>query len=283
MTPLKRLPTPPRPHTCLLVRPPRPHNPRLSNAMGLPPELLDEIIGYIPLRDEKSFRSCSLVAKWWIHPSQRRLFEAVRIWGSKELKLWLGTISPTNVGVLQLVRSLTYTIANTSDSPHESVDPLCDYLPSFHQLRSLAFFTVPLPSLTQIGAYNAFQHILSYLSLTRCTVTASGVVALVNYFPNLAHLDLYDLYQSAHGPLAHSFSRPLRTLSIAEFYTDDGLDFIDRLMSLHPRCDEVTVCTFYESCPSLAQRVIDGVEGSVKRLKIKCDPICVSNVSKSLW
>ena len=161
--------------------------------MDLPQELLDEIIGYIPRDDQQSLRNCSLVAKSWVNPSRRRLFEAVSVAG-KFLKLWLATISPTNVGVLQHVRWIVCQIREAPHEPHGSVDVLRDYSPSFRQLEHLTFYAGFLPSLTQIGTYAAFQHTVTYLRLQACDVSPDGIVALVNYFPNLAQLELIDLY-----------------------------------------------------------------------------------------
>lgn len=250
---------------------------RLSNVMDLPQELIDEIINILP--DTKiHLRNCSLVAKSWIYPSRRRLFETVDVVEAMHLKLWLDAISPTNVEVLQHVRSLTYQIAEPLDSAHEPVDPLRDYYPSFRQLESLGLYSGRLPSLTQIGTSPAFQHTVLHLSLQGCSVTARGLVTLVNYLHNLAHLELIGLCHRVDGQPAPPFSRPLQKLSVTEFYTNDSLDLIDQLVGLHPRCDEVTTDMFqWSSYPSLAQRVIGSVGASVKRLNLDSG---VSNVPK---
>jgi len=78
--------------------------------MDLPQELIDEIIDHVLSDGEESLRNCSLAARSWIHPSQRRIFESVTTLGAARLKLWLNTISPTNVKILQHVRSLSCQI-----------------------------------------------------------------------------------------------------------------------------------------------------------------------------
>ena len=191
--------------------------------MNLPQELLDEIISQIPLGDENSLRNCSLVAKSWIYPSRRRIFEVIDIWRNADLKLWMDVIQPTNIGILQHVRSIRCL---PPDSPRPSAF-LRDYSPSFRQLERLTFFSGFLPSLTQIGTCSAFQHTLSYLRLWLCTVTASAVVTLVNYFPNFAHLDLVELYYRVDTQPSPPFSRPLKKLSITKI---TNLTLVDQLL-----------------------------------------------------
>jgi len=236
--------------------------------MDLPPELLDEIISYIPPDDHQSLRNCSLVAKSWIYPSRRRIFKTVIIWRETRLKSWLDVISPANVEVSQHIRSLTCKIANPPDSSRPSIKLLNDYLPSFGQLEHLIFFLGFLPPLTRIGACSAFQHTLSHLSLRCCKVTVNGVVTFVNYFHNLAHLELADLSRIKDDQPAPPFSRPLQKLTVMELCTDSALIVLDQLMGLRPQCEEVAISIYWASCPTLAQRVIDGVEASVKRLNL---------------
>ena len=237
--------------------------------MDLPPELLDEIIGHLPPDDEKSLRSCSLVAKSWVHPSRRHLFETVRLSGVGGLGSWLATTPPTNVEIFQHVRSLTFHTTSIPDSPHGPAHLLHEHSSSFHRLERLTLSHGCPPSHSRIGTFAAFQHTLAYLCLWCCSVTASGLVTFVNYFPNLAHLEVGFLSRKADDQPTPPFSRPLQKLTVTEVYSDDGLGFIDQLMALHPQCDEVTVSSFWSSSPSVARCVIYGVEANVKRLYIK--------------
>jgi len=244
--------------------------------MDLPQELIDEIINHVS-DDKKSLRNYSLVARSWVHPTRRRIFRDVNVSNTKFLGLWLDKIPPTNVEILQHVRSLSCHIADCPDSPHPSVDLLRDYWPSFCQLESLSFSEGFLPSLTQIGTYSAFQHTLLYLSMQYCTATANALVTLVNYFPNLTHLDLCELYHEVDGRPASPFSRPVQKLTISKFFEPD---LIDQLMGLQPQCEEITIDTYWYSCPSLTQHVIDGVEASIKRLNLESDFAGVCNAPK---
>ena len=239
--------------------------------MDLPPELIDEIISHIPPHDVKSLRNCSLVAKTWVFPSQRRIFEIVKIDKRVHLKSWLGSISPENIEVLQHVRTLhyNYQVAKENLNLPNGSDIIRRYLPSFCKLGRLTLVLGHFTSPTQIGAFSAFQQTLSYLCLWSCSVTISTLATFVNCFPNLAHLDLTSLSSKPDDQPAPSFSRPLRKLSIAEFITGDSLDLLDQLMELRPRSDEVSVNVGLSSSPSVTQRIVDGMGASIKRMNLK--------------
>jgi len=250
--------------------------------MDLPQELLDEIISYIPPDDYKLLRSCSLVAKSWVHPSRTRIFDHVDVSGTVFLGSWLKNISPTSSGMLlQHVRSLSCYIADIPDSYLGPVDFLHDYSSSLRRLEHLALDSGRPLSLARTETYSAFQHTLSYLHVRSFSVTTNVVVTLVNYFPNLAHLHLKRLSHKVDDQPIPPLSRPLQELTVAEF-ASDGLPLIDQLMKLHPQCEKITVAETWRLRQVLAQRIINGVEASIKRLNLKSDLEGVSNFPKIL-
>lgn len=249
---------------------------------NIPPELLGEIINHLPSHDQKSLRNCSLVAKSWIYPARRRLFEYISIGGdSDRLRSWLNTISPTNVGLLQHVRRLDCQIPDVPDLLHgsgDTVDLFRDYPPSLSRLQHLLLWSGCLASLTQIWTPSAFQNSLSSLSLWGCRVSAGMLVTFLNYFPNLARLDLVAITHNPDGQRIPPLSRMLQKLTVAGFHPENGLDLLDQLMVLRPQCEGVAIGRFV-SCPLLAQRIVNGVEASVKRLNIKSDLVCAYKIS----
>lgn len=195
--------------------------------MNLPLELLDEILSYLPSDDKqgkRSLRNCSLVAKSWVNPSQRRLFETVEIW-ERNLWSWLINISPENEGLLQHVRSLSYTRVRQRYSlePEYTIRAFGGYLQSFQQLRHLSLSSIRIPSAisNQIKVFSAFQHTLSRLSFEDCSITISALATLIGYFPSLDHLDLIDPLYNTHGPPAVPISRP--PVSNFAFLTNIGI------------------------------------------------------------
>jgi hypothetical protein len=160
--------------------------------MQLPPELLDEIIGHLPPNDKQSLRRCSLVARSWIHPCQKRLFESVGI-HNRNSRSWLDNISPTNVELLGHTRTLSYRTFNRLSRTTEPAHlPLCDYFPSFRQLRRLilSFAHISIAHSADRVILCFPVHTLGDLPVDVAAVTTSAFVALINYFPNLECLDL---------------------------------------------------------------------------------------------
>ncbi|KAF9645698.1 hypothetical protein BDM02DRAFT_3119791 [Thelephora ganbajun] len=238
--------------------------------MNLPPELLDEIIGHLPPEDKQSLRNCSLVVKSWIHPSRRRLFETVDVLREANLWAWLNNISPENIELFHHVRSLSCKI---DASPRRWSDNCAYFLhndfPLFPQLRNLVLRSGHLISITQLWVPLAFQHTLEYLSLRDCRTTIGTLITLINHFPNLVHLNLDGLFHEVdHQPIP-PLSRPLRKLSVTEPNTYDDLGILGQLSELRPQCEEVVIMMDTYVTSSLTQRVIDGVETSVKRLRLR--------------
>ena len=251
---------------------------------ALPQELIDEIIGSFTADDKQSLRNCSLVAKSWRTLSQRRLFESIEIGVQRgaALQPWMNKFSPGD-GILQHVRSLF--VANVSPfqrSRSQVIDPfLRIHLPSFPQLRRLTFSHENLQLIVQLGAL-ASRHTIKYLCLTRCHTTITTLVTLINSFPNLLHLQLLDLSSEAVNEPIPPLSRPLQTLSVNEPNTLDDPGILDQLMALQPQCEGVTISISTFVAPSLTQRVINGVEETVKRLNLRLSLECGSHALKIL-
>ena len=152
--------------------------------MNLPQELVDEIINNIPPNGRRSLRNCSLVAKSWLRPSQRHLFEVIEI-HQRSLEPWLHNISPTNLELLWHVRQLSYG-GYAQDALQPIHRALRNYFPSLSQLRHLTLIFSYVPSHPQeMQLFTAFQHTLSAISLKNCHVTTNASVIFINYFPNL--------------------------------------------------------------------------------------------------
>ena len=239
--------------------------------MRLPQELFDEIIGHLPPGDKPSLRSCSLVAKPWISPSRKTLFQEVDVRADLNLESWLNNISPTNIELLQHVRELVCRMPSARDSVCDQtarIDLLRDYSPSLCQLRRLVLVSGRLPPLPQMGIPFAFQHTLEHLYLRGCRIAISTLITLINYFPNLVCLYLSSARSETDDQPIHPLSRPLRKLSITEPNPQDELGIIDQLLGLRPQCDEISINVWSRPAPLLTQRIINGVGASVKYLNL---------------
>ena len=250
----------------------------------LPQEVLDEIISHLPSGDLHSLQYCSLVAKSWIYPSRRRLFEFIPPLQEATLWSWLNYVSPKNVELLQHVRAISVVIADPlpdqrsgapTDFPHNGSS-------LFPCLKRLVLYSGTSPSVARLGVSLASQRTLVYLALYRCRLTISTLATLINHFPNLVHLQLLSLYHDVDDDPISALSRPLQNLSANEADYCDEPSVLDQLLELKPQCVGVTISVFPYLAPSLTQRIIDGVEETVKclnlRVLLRCKrrPECLS-------
>lgn len=241
--------------------------------MSLPPELLDEILGYLP-PDYQSLRNCSLVAKSWSHPCRKRLFENVFI-RYTNFQSWLGNISPTNIELLQHVRSL-YFVGSfpwqlEPSSKHTSINDLYAYFPSFCRLHAITLSHLPISSdiPQQIEAFSPCQQALSSLTLAIVSLSWRSFIALIDYFPNLRYLELRNLFFKDGGGNPPLLSRPVRgKLCFHPFHEVTAIAFSDWLFAeLGVEYDELVVDADYSSAP-YSQRIIAACRKSLKCLKL---------------
>ena len=224
----------------------------------------------MPLDYNGLFRNCSLVAKSWVYPSHRRLFETIGFRSEARFWSWLKS---QRYGSPQHVRSLRLEIDNRIQFRERSID-LARFFnndcPLFPQLRRLSLWLATPSSIHQFGMAMASQPALEYLALEFCTVTINLLVTLVNRFPNLSHLKLccLDPGPADNDPIL-PLSRPLRKLSVCVICARDDLDIIGQFLELQPRCSEVSIDS--SLTPSLTQRIIDCVSTTVRCLSLKAD------------
>ena len=201
--------------------------------MNLPEEILDKILSHLPSDNGQSLRSCSLVSNPWLDPSRRLLFARICI-QQHNYRSWLKEISPANTGLLRHAHSLTYTSYGMPDSDR-CVHALRDYLPSFHQLKTLQFNALNVePTIPEhLTLFSTFQHTLSLLYLSGVSITWSSFVALLGYFPHLR-----DLYIS--GPSLRVDERPVPQIphplrgKLCISLSDEGVKpFTDRFCHEH--------------------------------------------------
>jgi len=234
--------------------------------MHLPTELIEEILSHIPSDDEESLRSCSLIAKSWLNPCRRYLFESVCI-ETDTYQSWLGSISSTNTELLHHVRGLTYAIRDNKSwhPPCPIGNDLRDYLPSFYRLQRLTFGFVDIePTIPDhTNLFFAFQHTLLSLSLVRVSITWNGFVTLLGYFFNLNNLEIREVeFEVGTHPTPHLPRAPRGRLFIRCARERDPESFIDRFTGLRLEYEELVIIGGYHP------HLVAAVEGSLKRLRI---------------
>lgn len=238
--------------------------------MQLPQELIDKIINHLDTNDKQSLRNCSLVATSWTHTSRKRLFRSVEI-PSCKLQSWQNNISPENE-LLQHTRVLCYHESdkgcNGKAMPvHETFH---DYLRSFCKLEHFTLYSSGiLLSPQQIESFSAFQITLSGITLQNCSGTEDGLVTLINYFPNLTHLNIYGLWCSPREGPTPPLSQHvhLKKLDIAKWHGDHRF-ILPKPLGL--RCDEIS---FTNPTPAVAstsfvQDLVSNFGVHTKRLRL---------------
>ena len=243
----------------------------------LPQELIDEIIRYLSLFDRQSLGNCSLVAKSWIHTSQKYLFESVtassgnlrpRLDGISRMKL-SGLIFHLTCDIEDLCRVWPIELA-AHDSDHS------------HSLQQLSHLNLPqiiLLSFPQ-DIELPFKPTLSQVTLSYCRISMSSLVALVEYFPKLESLCLKDVdCLDPHEKSILSPLHPLKNLSISE---GGGvlMTVPDEFSQLGFRFDEITLDPASRPFVSAAfvNRVARAFGACVKFLRLPqttsgmCDP-----------
>jgi len=182
--------------------------------MNLPQELIEEILSYLSSRDkqdQQSLRNCSLVAKSWINPSRRRLFETVVI-RTRDRQPWLDKISPSNIELLRHVRSFCFASADRQElvppSKHTDIEDFYVYFPSFHRLHTIKLLEAHISE--RIEMFLPSQRTLSSLILVAVSFPWHSFIALIDYFPNLRNLGLTSLSFEDDKRNPPPLSRPLR-------------------------------------------------------------------------
>jgi len=211
--------------------------------MDLPQELLDEIFGHLPTDGGQSLRACSLVAKPWVDPAQRRLFSSVTI-ALTTYQSWMTCISPTNTKLLRNVRSLCCFVWDLLrlDGPIPDIEDLIDYFPSLCQLQSLILFNLGIEVDFPLEMFSPLRHTLSSLSIYNTFLPWATFIMLLDCFPHLRNLKIRDpgfiRYLQQQPPL----SRPLcGSLSMSMFSGVDLAIFSSRLPGTHVAYDELVI------------------------------------------
>ncbi|KAF9783863.1 hypothetical protein BJ322DRAFT_1021634 [Thelephora terrestris] len=139
-----------------LIRPPEP-----KACKTLPPEIMDDVLEYIPLDREgrKVLIACVSVATWWARPSQRRLFSSVSLDDENYLQWMEGVALPIlKTHLLRYVRSILLGLYGKADYSTQDISrDSGGYLSALHNLRSLTLCNVALLSNGQEEIHTCFS------------------------------------------------------------------------------------------------------------------------------
>ena len=247
--------------------------------MNIPPELLDEIFSYLP-SDDHLLRNYSLVAKSWVDPSRRRLFETVVI-AEGNRQSWLKRIASTNIELLRHVRSLSIVCSRSTTgldprrrvnpSSYIGIDDLYDYFPSFHQLRIIefsgSFFTSDIPE--RMEMFSPCQYSLSSLTLAGVFLPWRSFIALIDYFPNLRNIKLWSISFEDTDTNPPPLSRPLRGKLCLYLSDAENLAALSNWFTgLEVECEELMLDMGGHEPNAHFQRIVAVCGKTLRRLKI---------------
>jgi len=127
---------------------------------------------------------------------------------------------------------------------------------------------IPSDISQRIEIFSAFRHTLSSFSITRCNITISALVTLINYFSNLNRLDLNLLLHEVDGEPPSSLSRPLiRYLHISDPRKDD-LGILNQLSELGLVVNKLFIGTWSPSPPRAFSLIADSLGINAKCIRL---------------
>ena len=207
--------------------------------MALPPELIDEILFRLRY-DKRTLQGCSLVAKSWVYRSQKLLQDWHLRFTPETYKTWRETASPARIKSLQQVRSITCSGFNSLRDVHG------EHLQSLHRLQHITLDNVKSAQRDLINLLPASQGTISSLHLSRVSIYDTGIVRLINYFPNLREFDI-DQSKILKDPLSipPSSRSPRGKLGLADLRKQDMTALSACLARLEPAYDELEIVNTY--------------------------------------
>ena len=139
---------------------------------------------------------------------------------------------------------------------------LHDYLPSFHQLKTLQFNALNMePTIPEhLTLFSTFQHTLSSLYLSGVLITWSSFVALLGYFPHLRDLYISEPSLRVDEWPVPQIPHPLRGKLCISLSDKGAKPFTDRFPELRQEYEELEMLMTFGPC------LIAAAEGSLKYL-----------------
>ena len=263
-----------------------------SYRMSFPRELIEEILSYLQIhgkQDQQSLRNCSLVAKSWVDPSRRRLFETVLI-RARDRQSWMDRISPSNIELLRHVRSFCFSGSGPREWPDSlakltDIEDLYVYFPSFCRLHTIDLSETHISSdiPERIEMFSPCQQVLSSLTLAIVSLSWRSFIALIDYFPNLQNLELSSLSFEDGNINPPPLSRPLRGKLFFYLSEEEHLIALSNWFTgLEVEYEELVVDVDYVS-GTYSQNIVTTCQKSLKRLSFQlCECVLLWLTLRSL-
>jgi hypothetical protein len=149
----------------------------------LPHELFDEILDHLA-KDTRTLQSCSLVAKSWIYPSRRHLFNTLFLTATDVTK-WKKTFPNPEGSPAGHVRDLSFCFIQ-SDVPID----FADRIPYFSNVRGLTLIGRVATEPSFITALGQLPPTTRSVDITFSKLLPTHIVSVIQQLPNLENLSL---------------------------------------------------------------------------------------------
>ena len=149
----------------------------------VPQELVDEILDHLA-KDRKTLQSCSLVAKSWIHPSRRHLFDALFL-TANDITKWNKTFPNPEHSPAGHVRDLSFCFIQP-DVPINFADRML----YFSNVRGLTLVGRVATDPSFISALGPLPPTTRSVDITFSRVLTAHIVSVIQQLPNLDNLSL---------------------------------------------------------------------------------------------
>ncbi|KAF9651761.1 hypothetical protein BDM02DRAFT_545651 [Thelephora ganbajun] len=149
----------------------------------VPHELVDEVLDHLA-DDTATLRSCSLVAKSWIHPSRRCLFNSV-FFTASDITKWKKTFPNPEDSPAGHVRDLSFCFIE----PEVPID-FADRIPYFSNVQKLALIGRVATDPGFISVLGQLPPSTRSVDITFSKVINANVISVIRQLPNLDNLSL---------------------------------------------------------------------------------------------
>ena len=163
--------------------------------MLLPPEIIDHIIDFV--KNHRTLRTCSLVAKSWVHRSRVNLFRDVVLFSHRR---WQKAMPVGDASPAIYTRTLTLAQGSTPQNRWIHTDnlyPFFSHLQDFKNVENLILDGWIPRKFSSGGLKKYFGHFgkcLRSLELAGERMEPDSFLVLLSLFPNLEDLSVKELF-----------------------------------------------------------------------------------------
>lgn len=156
---------------------------KTASVPRIPPELVDEVLDHLS-DDMATLRTCSLVAKSWVHPSRRHIFNKV-FFVAYDITRWNKTFPNPADSPARHVRDLSFSFIQPDVPIH-----FADRMPYFSNVQKLTLIGRVSVNPGFISALGRLPPSTRSVDVKFSKVPNANIVSVMQQLPNLDNLSL---------------------------------------------------------------------------------------------